>query len=63
VKQAKYISVGRCDDPKCKAVHFALFGSDEKEMIVASVGLEHIPGFIDEIKNAAYAVAVLKGTG
>ena len=64
--QGKLFQVSVCDDPKCKNVHFGIFGDHDRphisdKTLIASVAfpVENINKLIENLKTAAY-VAVTK---
>jgi hypothetical protein len=54
------MQVGICDDPECKGVHIGMMDEDGDLCAMATIPLELLPDFIENLRGAAYHLAVEK---
>ena len=57
MREARGMLVGRCDDPRCKALHIDLVDEDNEVFASAVVPACDIPKLTQCLRNYAYEIA------
>jgi hypothetical protein len=60
VELAHTFSLGLCNDPKCKALHFDLEREDGETFAVMTIAADSVPRIIEIMRNLAYAIAATR---
>lgn len=53
---AHAIVVGRCANPKCRAVHIDFVDKEEEVVACGAIPVDEVRGFTENIKNCAYEI-------